>query len=94
MAAGGKMVPHVTWCEAHKKKSFHKKHARQLIRQLTSGRMREFPCRYDITQPDGSTTTVDTGLWHVGHLPQAAVYGIKSAWEVYYATPDEEPEAA
>lgn len=73
------LVPHVVWCEHHRKKAFTKPNAKKLIRQLKgkyeSG-MREYPCGYLHE------------LWHVGHLPLATMMGEKTVEEVYRPTGD------
>lgn len=68
------LVPHVVWCEYHRKKAFTKSNAKKLIRIIKgkheSG-MREYPCGYLFD------------LWHTGHLPLATLMGEKTVAEVY-----------
>jgi hypothetical protein len=68
---GGK-VPHLVFCEVHKKKTFTKENAKKLLRVLPH---REGTSRY-------RCTVVDRG-WHVGHLPEAVRRGDVTRHEVY-----------
>lgn len=64
-------VPHVTFCQIHQKKAFHKDDAKKAIRNMPDRKgMREYWCE-------------PLGLWHVGHLPQVVLDGELSAADVY-----------
>lgn len=68
------VVPHVAWCDGHEKKAFTKKNAKKLIRTIRrrgDTGMREYPCGLIFN------------LWHVGHLPQATLWGFLTVDEVY-----------
>lgn len=73
------IVPHTCWCSAHGKKGFTKDNAKKAIKQLRrkgGTGMREYPCSEVF------------GAWHIGHLPQATMWGLKTADEVYGGHPD------
>lgn len=67
--------PITEWCRRHSKwRHNSRKLAKAAIRNTPDRKgMREYPCN------------ARDGFWHVGHLPQATVYGLLTAREVYGA---------
>lgn len=60
-------------CQAHGKRLYKtKKRAKAVIRRMPKASpMREYRCQEH------------PGWWHIGHLPQATVAGLKTVREVY-----------
>lgn len=64
--------PAVTTCDDCGKYAFaERRDARHAARQRAERGLREYRCE------------VRAGWWHLGHKPQAVVYGLKTAREVY-----------
>lgn len=73
------IVPHTCWCYVHGKKGFTKDNAKKAIKRVRhkgDTGMREYPCSEIF------------GVWHIGHLPQATLQGLKTAREVYGPGPE------
>lgn len=73
-------VPYVTWCEAHRKRSYDDTHSRVQERHLR--RVSERPegiRRYRCDALAGGAHT----LWHVGHVPGRVRRGTVTASEWY-----------
>lgn len=66
----GLRVPYIGYCEEHGKKLFTPRSSAKKAIRVLGGGMREYRC--DVR--DG---------WHIGHLPQAVVAGVKTVAEVY-----------
>ena len=62
------------WCDNHQKYAyFTRKDARRAARIYKVGHLREYECF------DAALTLT----WHVGHLPQAVLYGMKTEDEIF-----------